>query len=67
MRKLALKNAQLESLTINKVVFIGELKGYKKRLSYNITKERYFDLLQLNKNQKYNIWKTDNFLKFIAK
>ena len=26
MRKLALKNAQLESLTINKVVFIGELK-----------------------------------------
>ena len=67
MRKLALKNAQLESLTINKVVFIGELKGYKKRLSYSITKERYFDLLQLNKNQKYNIWKTDNFLKFIAK
>jgi len=67
MRKLALKNAQLESLTINKVVFIGELKGYIQRLSYSITKERYSDLLQLNKNQKYNIWKTDNILKFIAK
>ena len=57
MKKLKLKNAKIETLTENKVSFIGELKGYKQRLSYTITeKERYNDLKQIDKNIIYNIW-----------
>ena len=66
MRKLKLRNAKLESLTENKVVFIGELKGYIQKLSYTITKERYNDLKQLDSNITYNIWKQDNIFRFIA-
>lgn len=60
MKKLKLKNAKIETLTKNKVSFIGELKGYIQKLSYTITKERYTDLLQLNKNKIYNIWQLEN-------
>lgn len=65
MKKLKLRNAKLESLTENKVIFIGELRGYISRLSYSITKERYNDLQQLDKNATYNIWKHDNSFRFI--
>jgi len=64
MKKLKLKNAKLESLTENKVAFIGELKGYIQRLSYTIKKERYNDLLQLEENTKYNIWHYDGYFHF---
>ena len=64
-KKLKLKNAKLEALTENKVIFIGELKGYRQRLSYTITSERHNDLLQLDKDQKYNIWQQDNIFRFI--
>jgi hypothetical protein len=64
MKQLKLKNAVLESLTENKVIFIGELKGYIQRLSYTITNERYNDLLQLDENTKYNIWQYDGFFHF---
>lgn len=66
MKKLKLKNAKLELLTNNKVVFIGELKGYIQRLSYDITQERYNDLQQLDNNTVYNIWSENNMLRFIA-
>jgi hypothetical protein len=65
MKTLKLKNAKLESLTENKVVFIGELKGYIQKLSYTITKERYNDLKKLDSNAKYNIWSVNNVLRFI--
>jgi hypothetical protein len=65
MKKLKLRNARLESLTKNKVVFIGELKGYLQRLSYTITKDRYKDLLQLDKNATYNIWDIGGHYRFI--
>ena len=66
-KKLKLKNAKIELLTENKVIFKGELKGYMQKLSYTITKERYNDLLQLNKNTAYNIWAKaeNNTLTFI--
>ena len=66
MKQLKLKNAKLETLTDNKVVFIGELKGYIQKLSYTITQERYNDLKQLDSNITYNIWKQDNIFRFIA-
>ena len=65
MKKLKLRNAKLESLTKNKVVFIGELKGYLQRLSYTITKDRYNDLLQLDKSATYNIWDIGDNYRFI--
>jgi hypothetical protein len=65
MKTLKLKNAKLESLTENKVEFIGELKGYIQKLSYTITKERYNDLKALDRNAKYNIWSVNNVLRFI--
>ena len=65
MKKLKLKNAKLESLTENKVIFKGELKGYVQKLSYTITHESYKDLLQIDKNQIYNIWSVNNVLRFI--
>lgn len=67
MKKLKLKNAQLESLTENRVSFIGELKGYMQRLSYTITQERYNDLLQLDPSKKYNIWYENNMFIFKPK
>jgi hypothetical protein len=67
MKQLKLKNAMIESLMVNKVVFIGELKGYIQKLSYTITQERYNDLLQLDKNTKYNIWKENDVFNFIPK
>ena len=66
MKQLKLRNARLESLTENKVVFIGELKGYIQKLSYTITQERYNDLKQLDKNTTYNIWNENNVMRFIA-
>ena len=65
MRKLKLKNAKIETLTQNKVTFVGELKGYIQRLSYTITEERFLDLKQLDSDKKYNIWKTEDCFKFI--
>lgn len=65
MKKLKLRKAMLESLTENKVAFIGERKGCITRLTYTITKERYLDLLQLDRNQVYNIWLHDNNFRFI--
>ena len=59
-----IKNAKLESLTENKVEFIGELKGYIQKLSYTITKDRYNDLQQLDGNTKYNIWQLENVIRF---
>lgn len=68
MRKLKLKNAKMELLTENKVVFIGELKGYIQRWSMTITDiNRYYDLLQLDKDGVYNIWLQDDTFRFIAK
>ena len=67
MEQLKLKNARIESLTENKVVFIGELKGYIQKLSYTITLERYRDLLKLDRDTLYNIWKQDNQFRFIAR
>ena len=67
MKQLKLKNARIESLTENKVVFIGELKGYIQKLSYTITLERYRDLLKLDRDTLYNIWKQDNQFRFIAR
>ena len=64
-KQLKLKNAKVETLTENKVVFIGELKGYIQKLSYTITKERYIDLLQLDTNVIYNIWLENNVFRFI--
>jgi len=66
-KKLLLKNAELVLLKGNKVIFTGELKGFIQRLSYTITEERYTDLLALNENTKYNIWKQDNIFRFIPK
>ena len=66
-KQLKLKNAKLELLTENKVVFIGELKGYIQKLSYTITKERYIDLLKLDENIKYNIWLENHAFRFIPK
>jgi len=65
MKKLKLKNAKIESLAENKVIFIGELKNKIYKLSYTITKERFTDLKQLNKNTIYNIWNQDNIFRFI--
>lgn len=65
MKKLKLRNARLELLAENKVVFIGELKGYLQKLSYTITKDRYKDLLQLDKNATYNIWDMGGNYRFI--
>jgi len=64
MKKLLLKNATHQSLTENKVVFIGELKGYIQKLSCTITKDRYNDLQQLDGNTKYNIWQLENVIRF---
>lgn len=66
MKKLVLKNATLQLLTENKVVFIGELKGYIQKLSYTITQERYNDMKQLDVNAKYNIWNYGDILRFKA-
>jgi len=66
MKQLKLKNAKLETLTENKVVFIGELKGYIQKLSYTITQERYNDLKQLDNNTTYNIWNENNVMRFIT-
>ena len=65
MKTLKLKNATIQSLTENKVVFIGELKGYIQKLSYTITQDRYNDLKRLNSNVKYNIWNENNIMRFI--
>ena len=67
MKQLKLKNAIIETLTENKVIFIGEIKGYRQKLSYTITKERYIDLLKLDTNTKYNIWLENNNFRFIPK
>ena len=68
MKKLKLKNAKLETLTKDKVVFIGELKGYIQRWSMKITDiQRYYDLLELDKNSVYNIWLEDGAFRFICK
>ena len=64
MKKLLLKNATLQLLTGNKVVFIGEIKGYIQKLSWTITQERHDDLLQLDNKQKYNIWQLENEIRF---
>lgn len=66
MKTLKLKNAKIESLTENKVIFIGELKNKIYKLSYIITKERFEDLKQLDVNTIYNIWYQDNNFRFIA-
>ena len=66
MKKLKLKNARLEALTENRVSFIGELKGYKQRFSMTITDiNRYYDLLQLDKESMYNIWSENGSFRFI--
>ena len=65
MKKLLLKKATIQSLSENKVVFIGELKGYIQKLSYTITQDRYNDLKRLNSNVKYNIWNENNIMRFI--
>lgn len=66
MKKLKLRNAKLELLTENKVSFIGELKGYIQRWSMTITDiDRYYDLLQLDKDSIYNIWLEDDLYRFI--
>ena len=68
MRKLQLRNAKLELLTENKVSFIGELKGYIQRWSMTIVDiDRYYDLLQLDKDSIYNIWLEDDSYRFIVK
>lgn len=68
MRKLKLKNAKLELLTENKVSFIGESKGHIQRWSMTITDiDRYYDLLQLDKDSIYNIWLENGFFRFILK
>lgn len=67
MKQLKLKNARLETLTENKVTFIGELKGCIQKLSYTITPERYVDLLKLDENTLYNIWKQDDKFRFIVR
>lgn len=68
MRKLQLRNAKLELLTENKVSFIGELKGYIQRWSMTIIDiDRYYDLLQLDKDSIYNIWLVDDSYRFIVK
>jgi uncharacterized FlgJ-related protein len=64
-KQLKLRNAKLESLTENKVVFIGELKGWIQKLSYTITQDRYYDLLQLDSDTKYNIWLDNHVFRFI--
>lgn len=64
-KQLKLKNATIETLTENKVIFVGELKGYIQKLSYTITKERYLDLLKLDTNKKYNIWLENNVFRFV--
>lgn len=66
MKKLKLRNAKIETITDNKVSFIGELKNSIYRLSYTIDKLTFKELEQLNKNTKYNIWEVDNVLRFIA-
>jgi len=65
IKTLKLKNATIQSLTENKIVFIGELKGYIQKLSYTITQDRYNDLKRLNSNVKYNIWNENNIMRFI--
>lgn len=65
MKKLKLRNAKVQSLTEGKVVFIGELKGWRQKLSYTISQERYKDLQQLDKNTKYNIWEIGDIYRFI--
>ena len=65
MKKLKLRIARLESLTENKVIFIGELKGYIQKLSYTITHDRFNDLKQIDMGTRYNIWEIDNTLRFI--
>lgn len=68
MRKLKLRNAKLELLTENKVSFTGELKGYIQRWSMTIIDiDRYYDLLQLDKDSIYNIWLEDGSYRFIIK
>jgi hypothetical protein len=64
-KELKLKNAKLETLEVNRVAFIGELKGFKQRLSYSITKDRYNDLLQIDPYKVYNIWHEGNIFRFI--
>ena len=54
---LKLKNATLESLSENKVTFIGELKGYLQRLTWTVADtETYNGLKLLDVNEKYNIY-----------
>jgi len=64
---LKLKNATLESLTENKVSFIGELKGKLQRLTWTVTDgDTYNNLKLLDIEEKYNFsYKEKNKLKVI--
>ena len=65
MRKLKLRNAKIETLTANKVKFIGELKSNIYKLSYTVDKATHEALLQIKRNEIYNIWEVDGNLRFI--
>lgn len=65
MRKLKLRNAKIETLTDDRISFIGELKSSIYRLSYTIDKITNEQLKQLKENKVYNIWEIDNNFKFI--
>ncbi|MEG1620625.1 MAG: hypothetical protein RR322_01815 [Oscillospiraceae bacterium] len=60
MKTLKLKNAKLENITPEKVSFIGEIKGYVCRLSYNLNELGYSQMKEVDINAIYNIWKYED-------